>query len=175
MFERFTTEARAAVIGAQEVARETASRSIDTRHLVAALLHVGAVPDALHATGADVEAVAALVRADLMADGIDADALAGIGIDLDAVRRQTDAVFGPDALTRAGRKPSGHVPFTRDGKKALELALREAIRLKQRSIHSRHLLLGVLRFSCPGRALLVRAGVNPEALRTALEEQPKAA
>jgi len=176
MFERFTKEARAAVVGAQEVARDTASRSIDTRHLLAALVEdAGPVHRALQETGADVEAVAARARADVRVGGIDADALAGIGIDLDAVRRRTDAAFGPDALERAGRKSGGHVPFTPDARKSLELALREAIRLKQKSIHSGHLMLGILRAQGPGRALLLQAGVDIEALRTALEDQTKAA
>jgi len=176
MFERFTKDARAAVVGAQEVARDTTSRSIDTRHLLVALIeNPGPVHRAFRETGVDGHAVTATVRADLQVGGIDADALAGIGIDLDAVRRQADAVFGPDALERAGRKSGGHIPFTLDAKKALELALREAIRLKQRNIHSSHLMLGILRAQSPGRALLLHAGVDTDALRTALEEQTKAA
>jgi ATP-dependent Clp protease ATP-binding subunit ClpA len=176
MFERFTKEARAAVVGAQGVARDTGSRSIDTRHLLVALVEDrGPVHRALREAGADAEAVAEKARADLRAGGIDGDALAGIGIDLDAVRRQADAVFGPDALERAGRAPGGHIPFTPEAKKALELALREAIRLKQRSIHPAHLLLGILRAQSSGRALLLQAGVDTDALRSALEEQTKAA
>lgn len=114
MFERFTEEARAVVVDAQEVARETGSRSIDTRHLLVVLVeYPGAVRRALSSVGADVEAVAAKTRAELLAGGIDSDALAGIGIDLAAARRQADAVFGPDALERACRAPGGHTPFTR--------------------------------------------------------------
>jgi len=86
-----------------------------------------------------------------------------------------DAVFGAGALERAGRTSGGHIPFTPDAKQALELALREAVRLKQRTIHSGHLLLGVLRAQGPGRALLLHTGVDTEALRTALEEQTRAA
>jgi ATP-dependent Clp protease ATP-binding subunit ClpA len=176
MFERFTKEARAAVVGTQEVARDTGSRSIDSRHLLVVLAEDrGPVHRALREAGADAEAVAEKARADLRAGGIDGDALAGIGIDLDAVRRQADAVFGPHALERAGRAPGGHIPFTPEAKKALELALREAIRLKQRSIHPAHLLLGILRAQSSGRALLLQAGVDTDALRSALEEQTRAA
>jgi ATP-dependent Clp protease ATP-binding subunit ClpA len=176
MFERFTKEARAAVVGTQEVARDTGSRSIDSRHLLVVLAEGrGPVHRALREAGADAEAVAEKARADLRAGGIDGDALAGIGIDLDAVRRQADAVFGPHALERAGRAPGGHIPFTPEAKKALELALREAIRLKQRSIHPAHLLLGILRAQSSGRALLLQAGVDTDALRSALEEQTRAA
>ena len=176
MFERFTKEARAAVVGTQEVARDTGSRSIDTRHLLVVLVEDrGPVHCALRDTGADVEAVAEQARADLRAGGIDGVALAGIGVDLDAVRRQADAVFGRGALERAGRVPGGHIPFTPDAKKALELALREAIRLKQKSIYPGHLLLGILRAQSSGRALLQEVGVDVDALRKALEEQTTAA
>lgn len=176
MFERFTKEARAAIVRAQEVARDTGSRSIDTRHLLLVLAEeAGSAQHALRAVGADVEAVVAAVRADLWAGGLDGTALAGLGIDLDAVRRQADAVFGPDALERAGRTPGGHIPFRPDAKKTLELALREAIRLKHKGIHTGHLLLGILRAECPGRALLQQQHVDTDALRQALEEQSRAA
>ncbi len=74
----------------------------------------------------------------------------------------------PTAPLQAGR-------FAPDAKKSLELALREAIRLKHKRIDRVHLMLGILRAECPGRALLERAGADAEDLRTALEEQPKAA
>jgi ATP-dependent Clp protease ATP-binding subunit ClpA len=176
MFERFTHEARETVTVAQEVARETSSRSIDTRHLLLALATTdGAARTALRESGTDLEALAVQGRTDLRSGSIDAGALAGIGIDLDAVRRQADAVFGPDALQRAGLRPRGRVPFAPDAKKALELSLREALRLRHTSIDSRHLLLGLLRSASPGRALLQKAGVDTDALRKALEEQSEAA
>lgn len=74
-------------------------------------------------------------------DGLDADdaaALASIGIDLAEVTRK----LGPDlAPPRRGAQP----PFSRGTKKALELALREAINLGDRSIGGEHLLLGLAR------------------------------
>nr|WP_268247750.1 Clp protease N-terminal domain-containing protein [Actinomadura citrea] len=61
----------------------------------------------------------------------------------------------------------GHIPFTPQAKKALELSLRHAIRLGQKEIRSGHLLLGVLH---DGDFLSVRlvteAGVDVEQLRT---------
>jgi ATP-dependent Clp protease ATP-binding subunit ClpA len=135
------------VLGAQEVARDAISRSIDTRQhvLVALIERPGPTHRALREAGIDVATLAARARADLRAGVLDSDALAGIGIDLDAVRRQADAVFGLHALERAGRNSGGHIPFTSEAKKALELALREAIPLKQKSIGSSHLMLGILR------------------------------
>ena len=176
MFERFTKEARAAVVGAQAVARDTGSRSINTRHLLLVLAEQpGSAHRALRAVGTDLQALTATVRADLWAGGLDGNALADLGIDLDAVRRQTAAVFGPDSLKRAGRTPAGHIPFMPDAKKALQLALREAIRLRQKSIHTGHLMLGILRAESAGQALLQQAHVDTDALRKALEEQTSAA
>ena len=109
----------------------------------------------------------------LRAGSHEGNALAGLGIDLDAVRRQADAVFGPDSLERAGRIPAGHIPFTPDAKKALQLALRETIRLKQKGIHTGHLMLGILRAESAGRALLQQSHVDTDALRKALEEQTR--
>lgn len=176
MFEKFSHEARTAVVAAQEVARESATRRIDTRHLLVALTRAqGPARTALEASGVDVAELSARALADLRSGGLDADALAGIGIDLEAVRREAERTFGADALERAGRARGGHIPFAPEAKKALELALREAIRLKQKRIDGGHLLLGILRADCAGRALLVEAGVDTGALRTAIEGRRSAA
>ena len=170
MFERFTREARTAVTAAQEVARDTATRRIDTRHLLVALTQTpGPAREALEASGADVPSLTDRALADLRSGGLDADALAGIGIDLEAVSREADRTFGAHALERAGRPRGGHIPFAPEAKKSLELALREAMRLKQRRIDGGHLLLGILRADCAGRALLAEAGVDTDALRAAIE------
>lgn len=170
MFERFSREAREAVIAAQQVARDAASRQIDTRHVLVAMAEgIGPVATALRAAGVDVDQFTASLRAELTAAGIDPAALASLGIDLAAVREHADAVFGPGALDRAAHSP-GHIPFTRDAKKALELALRETLRLKQRTIDERHLLLGILRAGCPGRAALIDRGIDLDELRRSLED-----
>ena len=86
------------------------------------------------------------LRGELRSGGLDAEALASVGIDLEAVRESADAVFGKGALDRAGRAPvKGHIPFTADAKKVLELALREAVRLRTNRIDGAMLLLGMLR------------------------------
>ncbi|MGA3564437.1 Clp protease N-terminal domain-containing protein [Melissospora conviva] len=170
MFERFSREARGAVTGAQQVARDTATRTIDTRHILVALAE-GASPaaTALRTAGVDIHQFTATLRSELMSAAIDPEALAGLGIDLAAVRERTDATFGSGALDRVGHSPR-HIPFTRDAKKALELALREAIRLRQKSIDGRHLLLGILDIECPGRDALTARDVDLHELRRALED-----
>ena len=69
----------------------------------------------LHSRGATTEDVAEEIarRAGpgaVLFGGLDQDALAAIGIDLDAVRGRTESSFGPEALTQAARReprPSG--------------------------------------------------------------------
>ena len=68
----------------------------------------------------------------------------------------------------------GHLPFTADAKKSLELALREAVRLHTSRIDGAMLLLGTLRGTgSPAELVLSRAlaevGSTPEALRRAVE------
>lgn len=176
MFEKFSQEARVAVTAAQEVARDSSTRTIDTRHLLVALLRDhGPARDALVASGVDTQGLIDRVMAELREGGLDADALAGIGIDLEAVRREADRTFGADALERAGRRRRGHIPFASDAKKSLELALREAIRLKDKRIDGGHLLLGITRADSPGQAALLRAGVDVAAVRSVIEDRRRAA
>ncbi|WP_166845850.1 Clp protease N-terminal domain-containing protein [Isoptericola sp. BMS4] len=184
MFERFTKEARAVVQDAVLVGQERRSPTVDTRHVLVALAEAsGAAATALRDGGLDPADVAARARRDITAgEPLDADALAAVGVDLDEVRRRTDHVFGAGALERAahrrGRRGK-HVPFADDARKALELSLREAIRLKDRSIDGTHLLLGVLRAGGPGRRVLDdalrEAGTDLAAVRTAAERTHRAA
>jgi ATP-dependent Clp protease ATP-binding subunit ClpA len=129
--------------------------------------------------GLDVADVAARARADIEAgDALDRGALAAVGIDLDEVTRRTEATFGEGALTRAGRILRGrrkHIPFTSDAKKALELALREAIRLGSKEIHGGHLLLGLTRAESPARRVLTDAGADVERVRHLAEGTSEAA
>jgi len=178
MFERFSSDARSAVIGAQEIARRHGAASIDTVHLLLALAEQPAGPAAraLAATGVTPAALGRLADGADPDDVLDADALAALGIDLDAVRARTDAVFGPGSLDRprrGGRR--GHVPFTKDAKKTLELSLREAIHEGSRSIDSGHVLLALLRVDGTTAhrtlaAALAEADADPAALRAALAD-----
>jgi ATP-dependent Clp protease ATP-binding subunit ClpC len=69
-----------------------------------------------------------------------AKALESLGISLDAVRQQVEEIIG-----RGQQAPSGHIPFTRRAKKALELSLRESLQLGHDYIGTEHILLGLLR------------------------------
>jgi ATP-dependent Clp protease ATP-binding subunit ClpA len=175
MFERFSSDARATVVGAQEVARRRGAASIDTVHLLLALAaQEGPATGALTRVGVTARDLDRLAATAESGDVLDADALAALGIDLDAVRARTDAAFGPGALDRAGRGGRrGHVPFTKDAKKTLELSLREAVHEGSRSIDSGHVLLALLRADGTTAhrtltAALTEAGSDAAGLRAAL-------
>jgi ATP-dependent Clp protease ATP-binding subunit ClpA len=172
MFERFTDGSRLVVRLAQEEARRSRDPFIGTEHLLVALLDEGHGPaaQALIERGLDVADLRRRIAglAGQRGDGLDPEALATLGIDLDQVRRATEASFGPGALEATGRKPvkEGHIPFSKRAKKALELSLREALRLGHKYIGTGHILLGLLR---EGEGLaahaLVDAGVDLADLR----------
>jgi ATP-dependent Clp protease ATP-binding subunit ClpA len=182
MFERFTPEARRIVTGAVEVATQLHHDALGPDHLLVALAGTG--PNV--ATGAliacefdpvrareDLERIAGPGRGDL--DEVDAAALRSIGVDLDEVRRRTEASFGPGALERRrrwhGRRRARvcGLPFLPKAKQALELALREAIRLDQRSIGPEHVLLGLLRLDASSTQLIHAQGIDRRRLRSEVE------
>jgi ATP-dependent Clp protease ATP-binding subunit ClpA len=109
MFERFTGDARNTVVQAQEHARRLGHRYIGCEHLLlaaastgepasAALREHGVTPQAVET---EIVRLAGLGQANLFS-ALDREALASIGIDLDAVRARIEAAFGSDAFTRAG-------------------------------------------------------------------------
>lgn len=156
MFERFTRNAREAVVWAQELGRRDHVDQIESGYLLLGATHVEAsvAARALARLGIEQASLAECVRT-LDADALDADALAGIGVDLEAVRAQVEATFGPGALDtpadgpgrrpRAEGRPKGRIPFDPAAKKMLELSLREAVRLHHKGIDTGHLLLAASR------------------------------
>lgn len=183
MFEKFSREARAAVVSAQDDARELGAKRIGPEHVL-----LGALSNAepglravLHAHGITADGLRAALAArtsepPLGAD--DAQALRSIGIDLDAVQASIADNFGPRAWDQAEPKAergifgrllgSGHIPFTGPAKKSLELALREAVHRKDREISSTYLLLGILRGADPATTDLLGGGDAVSGLRADL-------
>ena len=173
MFERFTTDARQAVVLAQEEAVALHHGWIGTEHVLLGVLRAGGDGARLLA-GFGVDAAG--VRDDVVRivgrgeDDIDPDALATLGIDLEAIRERVERGFGPGALSRRGRCRRGGVsmrmPFCRRAKKAIELTLREAISLGERDLRTEHLVLGLLREGDGVAAqLLTERGVTLAAAR----------
>jgi ATP-dependent Clp protease ATP-binding subunit ClpA len=190
MFERFTKDARQAVVLAQEEAVALHHGWIGTEHLLLAVLadEGSGVTAALHGLGLDSGRVREQVLAAVGAGVDDDTALRDLGIDLDAVRRRVEERFGVGALDvprgnqkrgrvsrllRFGRRrppgpcgaPSGHIPFTPRAKKSLELALREAVAAKSREIRAEHLVLGMMREDGLAARAVSNLGVPPETVR----------
>ncbi len=171
MFERFTREARDAVEVAHNEASALGHCWLGTEHLLLGVAADGGrAGSALNARGATPAKLrAALVET--LEEPLDADALASIGIDLEAVRRRAEAAFGPGALERGRRRPGrgSRARLTPRAKKSLELALREAIAAGDRHIGAEHVLLGVLRDKeALATRVLRRADVDVEELRDAV-------
>jgi len=178
MFERFTDRARQVVVLAQEEARERHAGEIRTEHLLLALVRVpgNLALTVLEAHSVTPQDVVRAVDAAEARDVSDAESLATLGIDLDEVRRQVEEAFGPGALDRTraarergGRWRSGHIPFEKAAKKVLELALREALRMKHGYIGCEHILLGLLHDGTAARVLR-ELGVDQQASRVIVEE-----
>jgi hypothetical protein len=111
--------------------------------------------------GADHIGTEHLVLAMITDDGSPtAGALASVGASIEEVRSEVKARVG------YSETPStGHVPFSADSKKVLELSLREAIRAKDKRIVSQHILLGLLRDpKTPGASILVAHGLTHAAV-----------
>ncbi len=188
MFESFSKAARTAIVVAQEEARELRSPQIDVEHV---LLGVISSKDTdlrkiLTDNGITAEAIRNRLT-DTAATGPlgsdDAAALKSIGIDLEAVRDSVQATFGEDVFEEplpaekgrsrfrlGGPLSFGHIPFSKDAKKTLELSLREAISRGDDSIRAGHVLLGILRAPNPVTRELLGGSEGLDQLRTATHE-----
>jgi len=147
MFERFTRGARVAVVDAQAHAREARAPQIGPEHLLLALR--GRAGDSYLAERVpDVPELSAefdRIRRNAGIGPTDAEALAGLGIDVDRVVEAVERVHGENALGRP-RRPwrKGHLPFDRDAKRTMERTLTEAVSLGHRTLREEHILLALL-------------------------------
>ena len=141
MFERFGDRSRRIVVGAQEEARLLRAGHIGSEHLLVALARDG-----------DDDAVSGAFDAFALTHRV--------------LRDTIEELFG------AGESvPSGHIPFTPDAKRALEAALREALRLEDSSIEPDHLLLAICAdVGSPACEVLDARQVRPAALAAKVHE-----
>lgn len=145
MFERFSRQARSAVVLAQEEARDLHSERIKAGHLLLALASDKEVAAAFADVGCEVANLRGRVARDSDQE-FDTEALASLGIDIDRVRASVELHFGEGALDRPARRwRGGHIPFHRSAKKSLECSLREAVWWGSKDIDVWHMLLGVIR------------------------------
>ena len=94
--------------------------------------------------------------------------LAAHGIDVAAVRERVREFCNTD-----GEQPTGHIPFSDDVKKALELSLRETLELGHTDIGPLHLLLGVLAEGDNGSVQILR-DLNVDVAQLAREVRAQA-
>jgi ATP-dependent Clp protease ATP-binding subunit ClpA len=174
MFERFTQEARDVVTGAQAEARALRDERIGTEHLlVAALTTDSPVSRALAAHGLRADAVRRHLRDARFLD--DGAALRELGIDIDEVRRRVEERFGPGALDPAAEPAAGHIRFSAEAKKALELAVREAVHLRSGEIALDHLVLGIVRADGGATRAITALGADPAVVRKTVLDLRRAA
>jgi GntR family transcriptional regulator len=114
----------------------------------------------------------------LDAGGTDAGhLLAALGIRTSVVRAALESLLAPGAGARARAGSSQDLPYTREAKRVLENAMREATTLDHSAVTSAHLLLGVLAESgAAASKLLGQHGATLDAarslVRSGLPERP---
>jgi ATP-dependent Clp protease ATP-binding subunit ClpA len=169
MLERFEPAARQALVDARDEAGRAGQDKIRSEHVLLGLLaEPGTAADALEAAGLSLADLRARVpRGSHPASvTLDADALASLGIDLDAVRRATDAAFGPGALDLVQVPGRGRLVFADDARRTLVGAVRQAQQRGQHEISSGHMLVAIIDQPRNGAlALMSQAGVDIGALR----------
>ena len=161
IFNRFTGGARLCVEAAVEEARALGHDSIGEEALLLGVLaaddDIGA--EALGSLGVSLEA------AREGAKELFSDALASVGISFDAVRDRAGEGFD------MRNSSPGRLAFSPRAKRALEQALREALRLRDDRITGEHILRGALRDE-HGHAvrLLAKLGVSVESIESRLDQ-----
>jgi ATP-dependent Clp protease ATP-binding subunit ClpA len=172
MFERFTADARMAVVEAQIVARESGSVEIRPVHLLAGLVKTD-VP-LLAELGISAEEVAAELARTRRRGGVseaDAEALTEFGIDVEQIVERIEQTHGEGALAgRFGPAKRGHIPFTSQSKKTLELSLKEAVRLGDKYLGQEHILLALAQQRGTDD-VLARRGADYVTLRRAVQQR----
>jgi ATP-dependent Clp protease ATP-binding subunit ClpB len=135
--DRFTQKAQESIVNAQRLAEELQSPVLDSEHLLAALVE----PD----------------------DGIPAETLRRLGVDVPAFRGELAA-----ALSKRARIQGGSLSADPRVKHAIERASDEAKRLKDEYVSTEHLLLAMAEGGGEAQQILDRNGANREAILNAL-------
>ena len=135
--DRFTQKAQESIVAAQRTAEDLQSPVLDSEHLLAALVE----PD----------------------DGVPAETLRRIGVDLPAFRGEVAA-----ALNKRARIQGGSLSADPRFRHVIERAGDEARRLKDEYVSTEHLLLAIAESGGEAEAILDRHGANKEAILGAL-------
>jgi hypothetical protein len=130
-FARFTPKARSATAASQQEALKLQHAEIAPGHILLGLL---ARPDA-----------------------VAGEAIVSLGGSLADIRATVTEKLGP----AVENPPVGHIPFTGQSKKVLELTVREALRLGHNYVGTEHMLLGLLALDdAVAAGTLTEAGIN---------------
>jgi ATP-dependent Clp protease ATP-binding subunit ClpB len=135
--DKFTEKAQATVVAAQQLAERLQSPILDAEHLVAALIE----PD----------------------DGVPAETLRRLGVDLSTLRGELAAI-----LSRRAKIQGGSLTLDPRARRVIERAQEEARRLGDEYVSTEHLLLGAMDVGGDGRRLLERHRATREAILQAL-------
>jgi len=135
--DRFTQKAQEAILGAQQLAERLQSPVLDAEHILAALVE----PD----------------------DGIPAETLRRIGVDLPAFRGELAAL-----LARRPKIAGGSLALDPRAKRVLERAAEEARRLSDEYVSTEHLLLACAEAGGEAQQLLERHRADREQILAAL-------
>ncbi|MEV6872624.1 Clp protease N-terminal domain-containing protein [Amycolatopsis sp. NPDC051128] len=176
MFEKFTADARLGVIEAQMVARQSGSVEVVPAHLLAGLVKIaeGDGVRVLAELGISAEDLAAELERVRRRGGVsdaDAEALTEFGIDVEQIVERVEQTHGVGALAgRLGPAKRGHIPFTAQSKKTLELSIREAARLKDKYLGQEHILLALAQQRGTDE-VLARRGADYATLRRVVQQR----
>ncbi|HEX8940169.1 MAG TPA: ATP-dependent chaperone ClpB, partial [Candidatus Limnocylindrales bacterium] len=135
--DRFTQKAQEAIVAGQRLAEELQSPVLDAEHLLAALVEPG--------------------------DGVPAETLRRLGVDLPAFRGELAAT-----LNRRAHIQGGSLSLDPRAKRVLDLAGEEARRLRDDYVSTEHLLLAESQVGGEAQQLLERNGAGHEAILQAL-------
>jgi ATP-dependent Clp protease ATP-binding subunit ClpB len=136
--DRYTQKAQEAIAAAQSAAQGLDSPVLDVEHLLHALIE----PD----------------------DGVPAETLRRMGVDLPALRDELAGILG-----RRARIQGGSLSLDPRAKRALELAEQEARRLGDEYVSTEHILLAIIEVGGEARQLLERHGATRESVLSALQ------
>jgi len=181
MFERFSKAARNAVRDGVQIAGRDHAARVEAEHLLLGILAQDRAQGAntpgtgilvRHAvtTAAAREAIAVARRRGGLSTA-DAEALTGLGIDVDAVVAAVEHNHGEGALAAAGRRgrPFGwRVPLSPECKRVLQRCLVEVVERGENTIGDEHLLLAILRTGGTAADVLTGFGVTYEVVRDSL-------
>lgn len=181
MLNRLTRAAQSVIVAAYESARLDGSPEIGEEHLLLGLLDDAEGRALLEGVTSDseraqIKAEVEQVRRHGGLTATETDALAGLGIDVDAVVRQIEEQFGVDALADSGsRSPSRWCPaMSGSAGLVLEEAERQLCATGGRSLTVAHLALGLVSARGGVFELLARRGVTVDTVQASARSAARA-